>query len=89
MKNSLPQDGRPERHYAIIEFDPLRIAQINAEAESRAICWIIQKALTGQDYPKERGIRRITHITRPRGMALDGGPPIYIFRVADPSGDAP
>lgn len=42
-----------------------------------------------QDYPKERGIRRITHITRPRGMALDGGPPIYIFRVADPSGDAP
>ncbi len=50
----------PRRRFAIITYDPDRVAQIEANADGPSFTWIILQALKGRDYPKERGIINIT-----------------------------
>lgn len=47
---------------AIITYDSERVDAWDLQAEGRSVDWIFYRALTGHDYPRERGILSIRHI---------------------------
>lgn len=52
------------RRFAIITYDPDRVEGLNWQAEGNNFAYIIREGLCGRDYPRERGIDRITLLDR-------------------------
>ena len=48
------------KRFAIITFDPDRLAKLSWQGEGNSLAWIIWRGLCGWTYPKERGIINIT-----------------------------
>ena len=48
------------KRFAIITFDPDRLAKLSWQGEGNSLAWIIWRGLCGWTYPKERGIIDIT-----------------------------
>ena len=46
--------------FAIITFDPDRVAKLSWQGEGNSLAWIVWRGLCGWTYPKERGIINIT-----------------------------
>lgn len=61
MKNK----AKPKTQFALIEFDPVQITNMNLQAEGGVFAHIVRAGLLGQNYPTERGIVRITPCDAP------------------------
>ena len=48
------------KRFAIITFDPDRVAKLSWQGEGHSLAWIVWRGLCGWTYPKERGIINIT-----------------------------
>lgn len=51
--------------FALIEFDPHQIAQLDLQAEGYVFASIVKNGLLVQEHAQERGILRITPVDRP------------------------
>jgi hypothetical protein len=49
-----------KRRFAIITYDPDRIAELNWQAEGNSFSYAILRGISGLTYAKERGIINIT-----------------------------
>jgi hypothetical protein len=56
---------KAKTQFALIEFDPARVAKLNMQAEAGVFAHIIRSGLLGLDYPVERGIVQITPCDAP------------------------
>lgn len=51
---------KPATQFAVIEFDPARLAKMDAQAEGYVFAQMVRKALLGHDYAPGRGIVKVT-----------------------------
>lgn len=54
----------PRRRFAIITYDPDRIAHLNWQAEGNSFAYALWRGLSGYTYATDRGIERITVMDR-------------------------
>lgn len=52
------------QRFAIITYDPDRVESLSWQAEGNSFAYVIWQGLRGLDYPRERGIERITLLDR-------------------------
>lgn len=51
--------------FALIEFDPHQLAQLDLQAEGYVFASLVKRGLLGEPHPRERGILRITPVDPP------------------------
>jgi hypothetical protein len=51
--------------FALIEFDPHQLAQLDLQAEGYVFASLIKRGLLGEPHARERGILRITPVAPP------------------------
>lgn len=56
---------KPVTRFALVEYDPIRLSQLDIQAEGMVFARMIREGLLGRDHAHERGIVQISRAEAP------------------------